>query len=483
MAYATNSGTLQAMIDALATFALANGWTARTTAAHRYWSLIGYTRDTTNPTDVAIDFIRMSETPGGANDLAGGTASATNGTAADALTDNGTSWVGTGVTQARWTYDFGLGVTKDIKEVEIEFADTTRAWRTFELQFSDDGTNWTTLKSFMPNVVTAGLTFIGTWTNTDWPLSPDTYNYVDFNYDDTWTDTEWIIGGGSAPVDIIEFYMNVGRDLLAPLGRDAATIFMTTEDIEEWHFFNEPAVCNYLHVAFRTLRNGESFWHHLSCGVIDKKGMSHNGVAYCTTSEMTPFATEADGTQATAAGQHNVLSRSGYFMSSIDGSARSTVRYRFTEGANFPVANDGIWPARDSRNTGSRLAPTVLARSGVGIDVSQFEPSGADALCLGGVGWRAEAHPTTGFLTLGTLPFIIANSALSTADWCALGEYPGVRTVRLDNIAEGGEITVGADTWKCFPLLRKVSEATSFGASAVRNPQSGPAGIAYKKVV
>lgn len=484
MAYATNNGTIQQMIDAMATFALANGWAARTPVDHRYWSVVGYSRDTINPIDVAVDFIRMSETPGGANVLTGGTASATSGTASNALVNDGTTWVGTGGVLMRWVYDFGGGNEKDIREVELEFANTTHAWEAFELQFSDDGTEWTTMKAFVPEVTVSGLSFIGTWTATDWPLTPDSSNYVDVTYNTVLSDTEWVIGGGSQPLDIIEIYVQVGRDQLAPLGRVASISTVITDTIEEWHFFNEAAVSNHLHVVFRCLKDGESYWHHMSMGEIDKKGMTHNGVAYCTTSRMIPYAEEDDGNTSLSTGRHNVLARAGYFLTGIDSDLGVTsVYYRFTEGASYPLPDDGFWPSRADRHTGSTLAPTLLARAGFGINASQMTPASDDTILLGGIGWLAEPHPTTGFLTLGVIPFIVINDDDSDADWCVLGEYPNVRSIRVDNLADGGEITVGADTWKCFPMLRKVAEASSFGTPAVRNPQSGPAGIAYKKVV
>lgn len=55
-----------------------------------------------------------------------------------------------------------------------------------------------------------------------------------------------------------------------------------------------------------------------------------------------------------------------------------------------------------------------------------------------------------------------------------LGAPRDLRLVRMDNIAPGDTITLGADTWRCFPVCRKN------GVSGQEN--SGPYGYAYRVV-
>ena len=87
-------------------------------------------------------------------------------------------------------------------------------------------------------------------------------------------------------------------------------------------------------------------------------------------------------------------------------------------------------------------------------------------------------NPVPGFVTLGTIPFIV-NAGNDFDDLFGyLGEFADVRSVNVRAMSEGEEITVGTDTWKCFPRLRKLASYTSQFV-----PGSGWAGWAYRKVV
>lgn len=484
MTYATGSGSVQSMIDSLATFALANGWSPRTTSAHRYWSILGRTYDDVGTCNTEVDLIEMAESSGGANILTGGTASATAGTAANALVDDGTLWSTaiSGTPETRWTYDLGVGNSANVVEVRINFATAANAWRFFDLQFSDDGSTWTTLKSFRTGITTANQTFTGLWENDDWPLSPDGDNYLAFHLDTGLTSTGYTLEGGSFPItDYSLLYMNIGQERLSPLTLQGSTVRMPTVAVDEWHFFGDDTSAAHINVAFRLTYNGSSFWHHFSAGLIDKRGMTHNGVAYCTSSLMCALIESID-TSVNASVIHSTLDACGYFVGRISGSP-SSLCYRLTQtGGNFPYPNDGNFPARDETHLrGFRAMPTLLAAQGARRNTNQLLSSTSAPPALGSEGWRYVQHPTTGFVTLGALPLVIGNSAdATTADLCWLGEFPNVRTIRMDNLEPAAEITVGSDTWMCFPLLRKFSAADA--AWPDRVAQSGPAGIAYKKV-
>jgi len=141
------------MLDNLATFALAHGWIAPTPADHRYWSVLGRSYDESGTRLTDVDFISMAESSGGANVLTGGTASATAGTASNALVNDGTLWsVSLGSSETRWTYDLGLGNAATVVELIVKFGPAASAWKYIDLQFSDDGSTWTTLKSCGPTL-------------------------------------------------------------------------------------------------------------------------------------------------------------------------------------------------------------------------------------------------------------------------------------------------------------------------------------------
>lgn len=485
MAYETGSGTFQTMLDNLAAFALANGWSARTPAAHQYWSILGKSRDTANPYITEIDYIAMAESSGGPNVLTGGIVSGTAGTPSNALADDGVLWSLNVASsdETRWTYDFGLGNEKSIVEVTVKFGSPSVAYRFFELQYSDDGSNWTTLKSFRPGVTSSGQTFVGLWTNDDWPLTPDGDNYLDFILETGLSTTGYTLAGGSFPIDDYSMlYMNIGRERISPIDWQGATVELPTLTIDEWHFFGVSSPTHF-HVAFRVTYLGLPYWFHFSAGEIDKKGMTHNGVAYCTSSLMTALVKSVDTNGGTFT-FHSTIEACGYFIGRLVTGLTSSLCYRLTQtGGNFPYPNDGIFPSQaGSHVNGDRVMPTLLPSIGARRENNQFVATTGRPPALGSEGWRYVPHPTTGFVTLGVLPFIVGNTTdPATADLRWLGEFPNVRTVRMDNLEPGAEITVGSDVWMCFPLLRKVSAADASWPNRVA--QSGPAGIAYKKVV
>lgn len=485
MAYETGSGTLQTMLDNLATFALAHGWIAPTPADHRYWSVLGRSYDESGTRLTDVDFISMAESSGGANVLTGGTASATAGTASNALVNDGTLWsVSLGSSETRWTYDLGLGNAATVVELIVKFGPAASAWKYIDLQFSDDGSTWTTLKSWRTDITTAGQTFTGLWEADYWPLSPDGgSNFVMPIIDFGISSTGFTVDGGSFPITgISQLYLNVGRERLAPIGNQGSIVRIPTQTIDEWHFFADDTDAVHVHVAFKLTYQGSTFWHHFSAGVIDTRGMGHNGVAYCTSSLLAAMIETNDISPNTGT-FHSTLYNCGYFMGLIGGSSTSTLCYRLTQtGGNFPYPNDGNFPAHSETHlNGYRAMPTLLAAIGARRDTNQLLPTTVRPPALGSEGWRFPPHPTTGFVTLGTLPLVVGSSDDATsADLRWLGEFPNVRSVRVDNLEPTAEITVGSDIWMCFPLLRKVSAAdVSWPA---RTAQSGPAGIAYKKV-
>jgi hypothetical protein len=128
-------------------------WTpSAVNGAHRYWRL--YVDAVLSGTSIALTELGLSLTPGGASVAAGGTASASNatsGAAANAFDGNsGTWWMTVSSQVPGWlAYDFGAGVTKNIKGFSLtsqnsaQFATQTPSQ--FQLQYSDDGVTWVTL--------------------------------------------------------------------------------------------------------------------------------------------------------------------------------------------------------------------------------------------------------------------------------------------------------------------------------------------------
>jgi F5/8 type C domain len=118
-------------------------------SAHRYWRVFCLT-STSNAFSFAE--IQFRTTAGVSLPFSGGTASAYNtfSTAFPAnATDgnNATAWSSTDTTPGWWMYDFGVGNSRDVVEIMMtsvpgSYGQTPSA---FIPQWSDDGTNWTSM--------------------------------------------------------------------------------------------------------------------------------------------------------------------------------------------------------------------------------------------------------------------------------------------------------------------------------------------------
>jgi hypothetical protein len=130
--------------------------------AHRYWRC----KVTSGPTFNAASEIEFKETSGGTDTATGGTALQDSNfsglPAANAFDNNiNTHWASNGTGTAAYIgYDHGSGVTKDIIEVTWRARNDgsfAQAPSGFDIQYSDDGSSWTTLWSAVPQTWTQGL--------------------------------------------------------------------------------------------------------------------------------------------------------------------------------------------------------------------------------------------------------------------------------------------------------------------------------------
>jgi hypothetical protein len=115
-------------------------------AAHRYWRL--YCTAGNGEPNLSLAEIQLRASLGGADETGSGTASSSGGTAANGF-DNSNSTLVTTTSGAypHWiAYDFGAGGEKAITEIAINCRTQIRYAPTdFQLQHSDDDSNWTTL--------------------------------------------------------------------------------------------------------------------------------------------------------------------------------------------------------------------------------------------------------------------------------------------------------------------------------------------------
>lgn len=82
---------------------------------------------------------------------------------------------------------------------------------------------------------------------------------------------------------------------------------------------------------------------------------------------------------------------------------------------------------------------------------------------------------SNGFIPIIPMEIIYFDGDGGDDGWYYLGRMHNVGHIHLHGIDVGQELTVGADTWKCFPMVRK----SNIGGT---NQESENAGIIYKKV-
>jgi len=93
---------------------------------------------------------------------------------------------------------------------------------------------------------------------------------------------------------------------------------------------------------------------------------------------------------------------------------------------------------------------------------------------LSAMGW-IPASPVNGFIPLLPVPLYYRNTTTTPDQLTELGWAPGVRMVNIKNLTVATDYTVGANTWRVYPLVRKqfLEDNTE---------ESWSAGIAYLKV-
>ncbi len=200
-------------------------------AGHRYWRVNCTTSGASGL--VACSEIEMRTVPGGVDQCTGGTASASSTfagfTAAGAFDDSlatstANMWASTTL-PAQIEYDFGAGVTPAITEFTwIQRTDTAVAQSVTSgtLDFSDNGSSWTTLFSFVfPTVGAAGQAMTapnaGVPNITGWDPNKSTVTWaVDESVDYTWV---YGYGSGSSvatrKATTPKFYFEIDPALIA----------------------------------------------------------------------------------------------------------------------------------------------------------------------------------------------------------------------------------------------------------------------------
>lgn len=86
-----------------------------------------------------------------------------------------------------------------------------------------------------------------------------------------------------------------------------------------------------------------------------------------------------------------------------------------------------------------------------------------------------RANLLNGFVPLIPIPLWWRNTTPTPNQYMLLGHAPDMWSIQIGNFAAGDEFTIGSDTYKVFPLVRKQTTQASEGSLY--------AGVAYRKVV
>lgn len=252
-----------------------------------------------------------------------------------------------------------------------------------------------------------------------------------------------------------------------------------------WHFFADATVGDHIHSVIQI--NAECYMH-FSFGHVDKKGLTHTGVAYLT-------------------GQVNTYWRN---VNLYNVSNTNSSPYNRTDRQHIPFLRCGNQGANGAHDGGMPLMlrntnawPTSWTAAGVEvIGRDGATPHFRTTIKLANAfthpnqypannnGWGhlldlvviSEPTPYSNIVPMFPVPCIRSyynSTDQSLNRYCYLGDFPNVRVLNMTNLTPGQEITLGADTWKVFPALKQ----RPWEADGIEDtPTTGQYAVAYKKV-
>lgn len=235
-----------------------------------------------------------------------------------------------------------------------------------------------------------------------------------------------------------------------------------------WWMFSGDGITDpdYIHVVVQTAADR---FAHFSFGFLEQKSLTHSGVVYVTGSENKFYQDAATATTCT----HNEPAQQFCPFANARGV--------FYAPDALPI--DGVWTTGMasaflgvSPSYAEGYSNTSVLRT-ITFCNSQADGYGSSKRLLGSLPW---AYPSafSGFAPMFSIPVALRN--IVTDALIVVGDYPNVRLVNMDGISPETEITLGADVWVVFPVLRQDSWANS---SITLSPSTGPYGLAYKKIV
>ena len=283
----------------------------------------------------------------------------------------------------------------------------------------------------------------------------------------------------------LNYYGHPGSPVLSAYDTDAPLINHLEGPYIGWFLFADPTVSDHIHVVVQI---SAEVYKHFSLGFVDKKGLTHAGVAYVTTCPTPSFRTTSVFNGASN-GQHNWPGNHHLpFQSWSDRAGAIHSAGSYEEAPPILLKNSDAWPALwlgpvASKNGSGTLFGTSLTlnQAGTAYQPSVWPAFHSPPRLLHQV-VQAEPAPYSNTLPLFHLPCFRLHYNSADPDSrriCYVGDFPNVRACNMTNLAPGQEITVDTDDYKVFPVTRQEQWANSRLFDA---PTSGQFAIAYKKV-
>lgn len=241
--------------------------------------------------------------------------------------------------------------------------------------------------------------------------------------------------------------------------------------VYEYHFFTGNFTATgevYVHVAFRTK---PLYWSHISFGEL----------LSCAGEETVLYATANDmyrGTLGTDYAGSNVFYPTSSHVAPAFTNCAASWAYNYTETAyNLRVKStfNGVYGWSEPAFF-MYLTDAVSRHVAVPIIPNNAIESSVYSLPLhcNHIISNPIDGPWQGVLTGSEIPIFSAIDSTTTVDFRYLGKVPGAVFADCYKLEDGYSVTVGADTYRVFPLILRDKNNRSL------NMQTGPVGLAYK---
>lgn len=291
--------------------------------------------------------------------------------------------------------------------------------------------------------------------------------------------------GTSNTAGLTTYYNHPGSPVTSAYDGDAPYICGMNGPFIAWHLFADPTVSDHIHVVVQI---SAEVYMHFSIGHLDKKGLTHSGVAYVTATPNSYWRNVSNYTSGSTSSFNDPNYIHYPFSWGYNNVTLSPAIYN-----NSPpiiLKHSNAWPATwlgpvAYASGASPLFGTTLAL----VDTTEiYRPenwpiaNSANGHLLNCV-VAAEPAPYSNVVPLFPIPCFKQHydsvAGASSRRICYVGDFPNVRLCNMTNLTPGQEITVGTDTFKVFPVIRQGPWADRL---AVNAPLSGQFAVAYKKV-